>query len=154
ARRAEDLMPLLRMMSGPDGVDPLVGPVELGDPAGVALAGLTVVLSDEAWPAPTSTELLLARERAAGALAAAGARIERRSMPRLRRALELYITTLARTSEQAARDVLTEAGAVPRLINRGGPHTVATRLLLVAERMQERMPQRLATRMIAAGRAL
>src|SRR5207237_4863970 len=31
ARRAEDLMPLLRLMAGPDGVDPLGRDVALGD---------------------------------------------------------------------------------------------------------------------------
>ena len=33
ARRAEDLMPVLRAIAGPDGVDPLTREVELGDPA-------------------------------------------------------------------------------------------------------------------------
>src|SRR5256885_1166707 len=105
ARRAEDLLPLLRLIAGPDGVDPLV----VDEPALDAmpeLRGLTVVVSQDAWPVPTSAELRYARERAAGALAAAGARVEHRPMPRLRRAWDLYITTLARTSEQTARQVL------------------------------------------------
>ena len=51
-----------------------------------------------------------------------------------------YITTLARTSEQTARQVLS-AEAV-RLLRRGGPHTVATRVLLVAERVHGRIPAR------------
>jgi fatty acid amide hydrolase 2 len=38
ARRAEDLMPVLRILSGPDGVGPLVtGEPQLGDPASVSL---------------------------------------------------------------------------------------------------------------------
>src|SRR5206468_6386109 len=40
ARRAEDLMPLLRLMAGPDGVDPLVEDATLGDPGWVRLRGL------------------------------------------------------------------------------------------------------------------
>src|SRR2546421_7793712 len=64
ARRAEDLLPLLRLIAGPDGTDPLVPePVELPD-AG-SLRGLTVILSEDAWPMPTSDEVLYARERAA-----------------------------------------------------------------------------------------
>ncbi len=159
ARRAEDLMPLLRLISGPDGVDPLVpGPVELGDPDAVPLKGLRVIVSDDAWPVPTSEELVHARERAAGALAAAGALVEHRRMPRLRRALDLYITTLARTSTESARDVLTAAGArAPGWLGSlhpGGPHTVATRVLLVAEQVHGRIPRRLAYRMVAAGWSL
>jgi fatty acid amide hydrolase 2 len=39
ARRAEDLMPRLRILSGPDGIDPIVEELELGDPAAVSLEG-------------------------------------------------------------------------------------------------------------------
>jgi fatty acid amide hydrolase 2 len=151
ARRSEDLMPLLRLISGPDGVDPLVtDEPSFKEPP--PLNGLSVIVSEDAWPLPTSAELLYARERAAGALAAAGAHVEHRRMPRLRRAWDLYITTLARTSEQTARQVL-GAEAV-RLLRRGGPHTVATRVLLVAERVHGRIPARWASRMIEAGQEL
>jgi len=151
ARRAEDLLPLLRLIAGPDGVDPLVpAPVDVPD-AG-PLRGLTVLVTEDAWPVPTSDELLFARERAAGALAAAGARVEHRRMPRLRRACDLYITTLARTSEQTAREVLGAESV--RLLRRGGPHTVATRVLLVAEAVHGRIPTRWAGQLVAAGRAL
>src|SRR5439155_843984 len=151
ARRAEDLLPLLRLIAGPDGVDPLVpAPVDVPD-AG-PLRGLTVLVTEDAWPVPTSDELLFARERAAGALAAAGARVEHRRMPRRRRACDLYITTLARTSEQTAREVLGAESV--RLLRRGGPHTVATRVLLVAEAVHGRIPTRWAGQLVAAGRAL
>jgi fatty acid amide hydrolase 2 len=158
ARRAEDLMPLLRVLAGPDGIDPLVGPVVLGDPAEVSLRGLPVLLIDEGWPFVASDDMLRAREQAAGALAAAGARVRRRRMPALRRAVESYVTTLARGSGVAARDVLCEAGATTlhwrAMLRRGGPHTVATRLLLVAERAQARVPRRWAERLITAGQAI
>src|SRR3954449_3366662 len=72
ARRAEDLMPALRLISGPDGEDPLCEPIELGDPADVDLAGVEVLVSDDAAWRPLKGELRDARERAAGALAHAG----------------------------------------------------------------------------------
>src|SRR5262249_38132839 len=141
ARRAEDLMPLLRILAGPDGVDPLAGPLgpdALGDPAGVSLRDLPVLLIDESWPLVASDDMLRAREQAAGAPAAVGARVHRRRMPALRRAVESYITTLARGSSLSAQSVLVEAGADEvhwrEMLRRGGPHTVATRILLVAER--------------------
>jgi fatty acid amide hydrolase 2 len=124
----------------------------------VSLVGLPVLISDGAWPFPTSRELLVAREQAAAILSAAGARVERRPMPHLRRAVELYITTLARTSADTVRDVLREAGCDPvgirAMLRRGGPHTVATRILLVAEWFEGRMPSGRAGRLVAAGRAL
>ncbi len=153
ARRAEDLLPVLRLLAGPDGVDPLA---VAGPPADdmPSLRGLTVVVSDGAWPLPTSNDLLYARERAAGALAAAGARIEHRRMPRLRRVTEWYVTTLARNGEQTAREMVGMAPSWLSLLRRGGPHTVATRVLLLAERAQGRIPSNLARRMIEAGEAL
>ncbi len=158
ARRAEDLMPLLRLLAGPDGIDSLVHPMPLGDPAEVSPRDLPVLLVDEAWPLVASDDMLRAREQAAGALAAAGARVRRRKVPGLRRAVEAYVTTLARNSGTAARDVLYEAGAARihwrTLLRRGGPHTVATRLLLVAELAQARMPGRLAQRLISAGESI
>ena len=89
-------MPVLRILSGPDGVDPLVtGEAELGDPASVSLEGLRVLISESAFVQPISRELLAARERAAGALAAAGARLERIRLPQMRRIGEAYLATLS-----------------------------------------------------------
>ena len=34
-RRAEDLMPMLRVIAGPDGIDPYVREMPIGDPADV-----------------------------------------------------------------------------------------------------------------------
>jgi fatty acid amide hydrolase 2 len=158
ARRAEDLMPLLRILAGPDGVDPMAGEWRLGDPAEIPLRDLPVLLIDESWPLVASDDLLRARERAAAALAAAGAEVRRRRMPALRRAVESYLATLARGSGIGARDFLFAAGADEVdwgvLLRRGGPHTVATRLLLVAERAQARVPGRWTERLIRAGEAI
>src|SRR5581483_1848409 len=76
-RRAEDLMPLLRLMSGPDQDDPYSRQTVLGDPAGVSLEGLRVTTVEEASLLPFSRELRDARERAVGALMAAGAIVRR-----------------------------------------------------------------------------
>src|SRR3954464_7410832 len=43
ARRAEDLMPLLRILAGPDDLDAGCTPFSLGDPAAVSMADLTVL---------------------------------------------------------------------------------------------------------------
>ncbi|HEX8646365.1 MAG TPA: amidase [Thermoleophilaceae bacterium] len=155
ARRAEDLMPLLRILAGPDGEDPIAdeGP-ELGDPGEVSLQGLRVVVSESGTLGPTGTELAKARERAAGALAAAGASLERVSTKSMRRAFELYLATLS-TESGTLRRLLEEAGAEPptfrAAIRRGGPHTVATRITLVLEGSSSLlMPDRRVKRLLAA----
>ena len=156
ARRAEDLMPLLRLLAGPDGVDPATRAVELGDPVSVSLDGLRVVVPEDAFVSPIARELLAARERAAGALAAAGARVERVAMKAMRGIYEPYLSTLG-DGEETLQELIVSEGAEPStwrsLLRRGGPHTTPTRLLIGAERLSARAPARRAERAIEAGRA-
>ena len=156
-RRAEDLMPALRTIAGPDGVDPLVDEVELGDPADVDLAGLRVLVSEQSSLRPVSRELLAARERAAGALAAAGAEIERVPIKAMRRMVEPYLAHLSDGGAAKLVDMLTAEGVVPLTwrdsLRRGGDHTVATRFLLTAERLTARVPEKRTRKAIDAGRA-
>jgi len=67
-RRAEDLMPMLRVIAGPDGVDPYVREMPLGDPADVPLEGMRLLLSEDSSYIEVSRELRAARLRAAEAL--------------------------------------------------------------------------------------
>ena len=83
-RRAEDLMPVLRAIAGPDGIDPDTREVELGDPADVELSGLPVIIGQDITPPKIARELLDVRERAAGALAAAGASVRTESLRSIR----------------------------------------------------------------------
>jgi fatty acid amide hydrolase 2 len=144
ARRAEDLAPVLRAIAGPDGEDPLVTGMELGDPASVDLRGLRVVVSESGTLGPVGPELAQARERAAGALAAAGASLERVSTKSMRRAFEMYLATLA-TTGITITSLLEEAGVDPprgrAMWSRNGPHTVATKITLVVERVGLKLPQ-------------
>ncbi|HEY1276664.1 MAG TPA: amidase [Thermoleophilaceae bacterium] len=156
ARRAEDLMPLMRILSGPDGEDPLLGPAELGDPAAVSFEGMRVLISEHAFLQPVSRELLAAREQAAGALAAAGARIERLSMPRMRRIVEPMLAAVSDSGNATVRGLLADEGLLPitlrSAMRRGGPHTVALRLTAMAERTQRLTPARRVRRLIEWGR--
>lgn len=145
ARRAEDLMPLLGVIAGPDGEDDVARDMQLGDPASVSLDGMRVLVSESATLGPTGPELAKARERAAGALQAKGATLERLHMKSLRRALEIYLASIGAVGEVTLSDLLQEAGAEPPatsrgLIGRNSPHTVATRVALLAERLAARTP--------------
>jgi fatty acid amide hydrolase 2 len=157
-RRAEDLMPVLRLIAGPDGVDPQTRAVELGDPASVELRGLSVVLAERTSYVPVRPEIRRARDRAAEALEAAGAKVRTVEMRSLRRALEIYLTALQHGADVAVGDIIRDAGVMlPTFrsgLRRGGEHTVALRLLLFSERFARRVPQRRVRRLVAAGRAL
>ena len=149
ARRAEDLMPVLRAIARPDAA--------LGDPAAVSFEGMRVLVSIPPGRAPASRDLLAARERAAGALAALGARVEHSPMRSVLRALDLYLATLMGGAGTTVREVLAEAGTPPlrwrALAGRERPHTVATILLLAAEYLGAKVPERRTRRAIAAGLA-
>lgn len=90
ARRVEDLALLLPIIAGPDGEDPHVAPVPLGDPSVVAVDRLRVaVFTDNGVRTPTP-ETIEAVEAAAEALAAAGASVEPRVPPGLGDAWEAW----------------------------------------------------------------
>jgi fatty acid amide hydrolase 2 len=109
ARRAEDLMPLLRIMAGPDGVEARCAPSELGDPSTVELRTLTV-FSVERGPGRVAAPLLASQRRAADALAARGARVERRAIPSLARSFEIWSAMLheAGGAESSFRAMMSE----------------------------------------------
>jgi fatty acid amide hydrolase 2 len=158
ARRAEDLMPVLRVIAGPDGEDPLTERIDLGDPGAVSLDGLRVVLPERTSRLAVSAELRDARERAAGALAAAGARLERIDLRSWRGALLPFLTTLQSESMSTTGQMLAEAGADPlgvlRLLAPGGVHTAFTKLTLLAELVPQDVESRQAQRLLARGRSL
>lgn len=149
ARRARDLLPVLRIMAEEPG--------RLGDPDHVSLDGLPVTTVEDASLLPMSRELRDARERAVGALAAAGAAIRRISFRSWRRAALPYLVTLQAEAGQTTLGLLEEAGAPAptwkTLIRRSGPYTAATRITLSAERFPQ-LGGSSRERMLAAGRSV
>jgi Asp-tRNA(Asn)/Glu-tRNA(Gln) amidotransferase A subunit family amidase len=159
ARRAEDLMPFVRAVAGHDDGDPISRDVELGDPASVSLEGLEVVLGEGANLIPVRGELRDARERAAGALAAAGATIRRERLKGMRRAVEYYLATLGDGDEDLLEAFALDAA--PQLsrvalgaLRKRGPHTLPLALTFWAQRMADRMPPERTVRAIEAGKRL
>ncbi len=163
-RRAEDLMPVLRVIAGPDGEDPLTREdAELGDPATVSLTGLTVTTVEAAARRPLNREMRDARERAVGALVAAGAKARTVSLPSWRGAAAAFLAALQEGSDEpdgATIGLLAAHGeAAPRWrdLIRGGRHTRYTRLALAAEMLPdagERTRRRLLDRAQAIGEEL
>lgn len=81
ARRVEDLELVLPIIAGPDGEDPHVAPVPLGDPERVDVGRLRVAwFGDNGIRTPTP-ETLDAVARAVAAIAASGAAVEERMPP-------------------------------------------------------------------------
>ena len=111
ARRAEDLLPALRIVAGPDGVEQRCIPSCL-PPEGTAtpLRGRPVFVVRSNGLFDVEGPMLAALERAARALEAAGARVEERKVPSLVRAIEIWSAMLHDGGEVTFRELLA-AGA-------------------------------------------
>ena len=144
-RRAEDLIPMLRVIAGPDGVDPYVRETTIGDPAAVDITTTKILVSEDTSFVPVSRELRAARLRAAEALEQAGATVETVSLRSMKRALELYLAVLKLEAGVSVADLIVAEGSVKvglrAALKRKGPHTRALRLLLMSEWMTGKLPQ-------------
>jgi fatty acid amide hydrolase 2 len=111
-RRAEDLMPVLRILAGPDGMEEHCKPCALGDPSAVDVKSLTIY-SIEKGPGAVQRVLVDAQRRAADALAARGAKVERRAIPALARSFDIWSAMLheGRAGESKFRDLMAEGSA-------------------------------------------
>ena len=158
ARRATDLMPVLRAIAGPDGDDETVRAVELGDPAGVSIEGLEVAVSEDASILPVSLELRNARVRAARALREAGAEVRKVSLPSVKTVAQPYLNAIRESG--ALREILVESGAeLPRFgrlvadaVRGRSRYTTALLMTLASENLSQYLPERLERRALAAER--
>ena len=162
-RRAEDLMPVLGAIAGPDGVDPDTREVTLGDPADVELSGLPVIVGQDITP-PQDLARAAGRARARGR-GPGGRRREVRneSLRTIRRAMEYYLATLAAGEveevwvqvggEPGTRAPIRQDPAATPFRGRGD-HTIALAILLAVERLADRVPDARNHKAVEAGRAL
>lgn len=139
-RRAEDLLPLLKVISGPDDIDERAVKMKLGRLESVSLDGLMVTVVEDSSVRPMSRALRDARERAVGALASAGARLRTASLPSWRTALLPFLAALQDAGEDSisVSALLAEAGESPaglRALLPGSGHTLPTKLTLLADVM-------------------
>jgi amidase len=110
ARRVEDLALALRLLAGPDGRDPFVAPVPVGDPGSVSLAGLRVALLADNGIATPDPAVASAARAAADALADAGARVAEQRPPGVAETATLFPSVL----------LLDGGGEIRRLLERCG----------------------------------
>jgi Asp-tRNA(Asn)/Glu-tRNA(Gln) amidotransferase A subunit family amidase len=90
ARTVEDCMLVLRVIAGPDGVDPNTVPVPLGDPDEVDVSSLAVAWAAGEGTQPVRPDLAAAVAGAAATLERAGLEVDERRPPGLEQAVEIY----------------------------------------------------------------
>lgn len=112
ARHAEDLMPLLRVLAGPDGQDSACEPLALGDPRAVDIAKLRVLDVRGDGILPLDRDLLRAQAKVADALRAMGARVEEASLRGLRQSLAIWSAMMADAGGPSFRALLENGGSL------------------------------------------
>jgi len=159
ARRAEDLMPLLHVLAGPDGADAGCVAQPLGDPTRVSLGDLTVLDVVDNGTTAVAPDLRAAQRAVADALAARGARVTPASFAALRSSFDIWSSSMAAANDTSFRDLLGNGAPVRPLREllrwpfRGSQHTLPALVLALLERLPEWTPAR-ARRFVEAGRAL
>ena len=145
-RRAEDLMPLLRVLAGPDGFDAVCKEATLLDPADVDLSTLRVVdIADNGFVGVTR-DLREAQQRVATHLERLGARVERPRIPALKQSLEIWSEMMSSAGGTSFADLLGDGRQVRparellRWAARRSPHTLPAIVLAMVEKWAERLP--------------
>ena len=147
-RRAEDLLPLLRLLA-----DHPVGPDE------VDLSRVPVVSVESNGAIAPQPELVAAQRRAVASLRELGAPVRTASVPALKRSFDIWGALLSEAREVPFRTLLADGGRfstpreVARWVTGRSAHTLPALGLAVVERWPDLLPSR-SRRLVALGRAL
>ena len=148
-RRAEDLMPLLKIMAGPDGKDLSAREDPcLGDPSSVNFNGATVLLCEGlgGLTTPVDPELMDAVRRAGAALGARGAHLEAWSSPLTRNAFQIWGAVLTMAGEASFHSIIGEGKPPPlvkewiNLVRGRRNHTLPALALATVEKLFDSLP--------------
>lgn len=162
-RRADDLMPLLRLMAGPDGADlSVLTDFEWIDCNSVTIRNMPILLCERLGGPVSSVEeeLVESVHRAAAALERRGARLKSWTNKRTRQAFGIWAAAMSSAGEESFHALIGE-GKPPNLINewfsliRGNPrHTLPALGLATLEKVVARLPSRGVGALIDQGKSL
>jgi amidase len=111
ARRVEDLIEAMRLLNGPDGIDPTVPDVPFRDPLLVTLEGLRVAVFTDNGMAAADAEVAGVVRAAAAALASAVRSVEEDRPACLAAAYDLEMKLIGPDGGDGLRDYLRELGS-------------------------------------------
>lgn len=149
-RRAEDLMPLLRILAGPDGLDPGTVAMPLGNPDDVSMEGLEVLSVEGNGVFAPAEPLLEAQRRVAKHLERRGARVRVARIEDLRHSLDIWSAAMAASegptfAELMGEGVPVHAGAeLVKWLTGRSHHTLPAIGLALAEKLPALMNNRAA----------
>lgn len=106
-RRAEDLLPVLKIIAGPDGIESRCIEPRFPD-APVDLRKLTAYVVRGNGVFEVERPMLDALDRAARALGAAGVKVEERTIPGMKRAIEIWSAMLHEGGQLSFRELMAD----------------------------------------------
>lgn len=157
-RRAEDLMPLLRLLAGPDGRDPIVETRDLKDPI-VDYSKLQVVNVRGNGAVDVAADLLAAQDRAARALADKGAKVKNVEITALNKSLDIWSSMLSAAGGPSFASMMADGKSFSPLLTllawtvRASDHTLPAIMLALLEPIGKLTPNRTKA-LVERGRAL
>ena len=112
ARKVEDLIMVLPIISGPDGKDPAIVPMPLGTPSSVELKGLKVAVHSDNGIVSPPADICAAVENAAEALMEVGCEVTEEVPTVLKQTSELYERLDSADGRAYVKRLLDKAGTV------------------------------------------
>jgi len=158
-RKAEDLMPLLRILAGPDGIDTGCEAISLGEPDQVDIKSLRILHVPHNGSGPVQEELAAAQVRCVEHLQSRGATVQLPELPGLRRSYDIWSASLHKAAETSFADHMGhERPFRPlrdtlRWFTGTSPHTLPALALALLENTPDLIPGHV-DRWVQAGRRL
>ncbi|MGE3675442.1 MAG: amidase [Polyangiaceae bacterium] len=156
-RRAEDLMPLLRLMAGPDDEHPEWALSEsLGDPATVEFSGRALFSIEDSGNLPVSDELRRAQARTAEHFKSLGMQLREIKLPALRKQFDIWSAMIGVATEVPFGTLLGDGQPINPLLEMlkwtvgRSKHTWMASALALTDPLPRKLPG-LAQRMLELG---
>lgn len=159
ARRAEDLMPLLKILAGPDGKDPVCTEFQLKDPESVNIQSLNFYNVEDNGVFDVSKDLREAQKKAVKYLENRGVKVKTIKIGMLKRSFDIWSSMLSAAGGKTYSELLGDGKKINILleflklcINRS-THTLPSLVLALGEKLPKLMPAR-TKRFVEMGREL
>jgi fatty acid amide hydrolase 2 len=158
-RRAEDLMPLLKILAGPDGKDPVTTEIPLGEPLKVDIKSLSFYNVEDNGVFDVSRDLREAQKRVVKYLEEKGCSVKTIKIGMLKRSFDIWSSMLSSAGGKTYSELLGNGKKINlffeflKLCINCSTHTLPSLVLALGEKFPKLTPSR-TNRFVEMGREL
>jgi fatty acid amide hydrolase 2 len=158
-RRAEDLMPLLKILAGPDGKDPVTTEIPLGEPLKVDIKSLSFYNVEDNGVFDVSRDLREAQKRVVKYLEEKGCSVKTIKIGMLKRSFDIWSSMLSSAGGKTYSELLGNGKKINlffeflKLCINCSTHTLPSLVLALGEKFPKLTPSR-TKRFVEMGREL